>query len=94
MVARGLGRGYWGVSLPPPLVPALSAAPEGVERMLWAGTHPGGHKLEEERNVTKDPGPSPSSYPARLAPLDTPSIAPTQPRAVPRLTAWSLALDA
>lgn len=44
--------------------------------MLWAGTHRGGHKLEEARAITKDPGPSPSSSPAGLAPLATPFIGP------------------
>lgn len=55
--------------------------------MLWAGTHWGGHKLEQAPDVAGDPGPSPSSSPGPAAPLATPSIAPTAP-GVPGLAAW------
>lgn len=74
MVARGLGRGYRGLFAPSPPCPSPECRARGVEGMLWAGTHPGRHKLEEARNVPQDPGPSPPSAPAR-SPAELPPSA-------------------
>lgn len=57
-MARGLGRGYGGLFVPHPrLVWVLSAVPQAVEGMLWAGTHPSGHKLEKRETSPRTLGP-------------------------------------
>ncbi|XP_051856435.1 homeobox protein Hox-B1-like [Antechinus flavipes] len=47
----------------------MSAAPEGVEGMLWAGAYPRGPKRERQRDIARDPDSIQSSPPGATDPV-------------------------